>query len=177
MLTLVCCKNQQYSLFRDYISESKFCLCILLRHPPGPPAIRRIEKLLNCETPRWVTLGWSRCGATKHQHCNFKYSKWHDHLYTRGARMIWNKWSFINRIMELHNRIIESYDLGVLSPSPLLTTKGTKNKTLFYKDISSLLLFLCISYTPASSKLKGGILVTRRPSVNKIVSALYLPQY
>ena len=39
---------RQCSLFRDYIPESKFCLCIHLRHPPGPSAIRRIGNLPNC---------------------------------------------------------------------------------------------------------------------------------
>ena len=73
---------QQCPLFRDYIPESKVCLRILLCRPSGHSAIRRIEKLPNCQRPRWVPLGWSRWGATKHQHCNFEYAKWHD-IYTQ----------------------------------------------------------------------------------------------
>ena len=39
------------------------------------------RKLPNCQTLRWVSLGWSRWGATKHQHCNPECAKWHD-MYT-----------------------------------------------------------------------------------------------
>ena len=56
---------------------------ILPLHPSASPicAIRRIEKLANCQTSRWVPLGWSRWGATKHQHCNSEYASGHD-IYT-----------------------------------------------------------------------------------------------
>ena len=57
-----------------------------------------------------------------------------------------NKWCFINRFMDLHNWIVESYNLGLLSPSPFLITKENKDKTLFCKNISPRLLFLCICF-------------------------------
>ena len=61
---------RQCSLFRDYIPgyipESDICSCINLRRgPSGPQAIRLKEKLLNCQTTRWVPLGSSRWAATK----------------------------------------------------------------------------------------------------------------
>ena len=50
--------------------------------------------------------------------------------------------------MELHDWIIESYNLGLLSPSPLLTTKKNEDKTLFRKNISLRLLFfwICVQF-------------------------------
>ena len=78
-----CCS--QCSLFIVHCSgtmfpKSTFSLCILRRSPSGPSAIRLIE-MLPCQMSRWVPLGWSRWGATKHQHRNFEYAKWHD-IYT-----------------------------------------------------------------------------------------------
>ena len=51
-----------------------------------------------------------------------------------------------DRNIELHNWIMESYDLGVLSLSPLLWPEQNKNKTLFCNNISPQLLFLCICF-------------------------------
>ena len=47
-------------------------------------AIRRTEKLPNCQTPPWVPLAWSRWGETKHQHFNHEYATWY--LCTREIR-------------------------------------------------------------------------------------------
>ena len=62
----------------DHIPEYEFCLCIVQCLSSGPHAIRRIKRLFNWQTPRWVSLGFSLWGATKHQHCNSEYAKWHD---------------------------------------------------------------------------------------------------
>ena len=40
-------KPRQYSLFWDYIPESKLCFCLNLCRPPGTYSIRPIQKLLN----------------------------------------------------------------------------------------------------------------------------------
>ena len=56
---------RQCSLFWDYIPESEICFCTNLHRLSSPHAIRRIVKLLNCQTTRWVPLGESRWAATK----------------------------------------------------------------------------------------------------------------
>ena len=49
---LVCCRNHDnVHCFGTIFPE--ICFCINLRRPSGPHAIRRIEKLLNCQTTRW----------------------------------------------------------------------------------------------------------------------------
>ena len=54
---------RQWSLFWDYIAESKLYFCVNLCRPSGPYSIRPIQKLLNCQTT--TRDGSSRWGATK----------------------------------------------------------------------------------------------------------------
>ena len=78
MQALVCCRN---------LNNVHSRIRILALHPsvvsPGPHAILWIWKLSNCQTTRWLPIGWSRWGSTKHQYCNSEFAKWHD-IYTPG---------------------------------------------------------------------------------------------
>ena len=52
--------------------------CTNPSHPFGPHAIRRTEKLLNCQTTRWVPI---LMGSNQKQRCGFEFAKWYD-IYT-----------------------------------------------------------------------------------------------
>ena len=65
VLALVCCRNPNTFHRFGTIFPNKIFVCILLRRPSDPAAIRRMEKLPKCQT-----FGWSQWEATKHQHCN-----------------------------------------------------------------------------------------------------------
>ena len=54
--------------------------------PARPLCNPKNKKLPNCQTLRWVPLGWSQWRATRHQHCDFECAKWHDIIHQKSAR-------------------------------------------------------------------------------------------
>ena len=67
---------RQYSLFWDYIPESKLCFCLNLCRPSGPYSIRPIQKLLNCQTT--MRGPFIPMGSNQKQRCGSEFVKWHD---------------------------------------------------------------------------------------------------
>ena len=65
---------RQYSLFSDYIHESKLYFCINLCRPSGPYSIQPIKKLLNCQT------------TTRDGCCSIPFEGEQWYLYTKGVR-------------------------------------------------------------------------------------------
>ena len=64
VLVLVCCrKSNNVHCFGAIFLNKKICIYILLRRQSGPCATQRIKQLPNYQTP-WVSLGWSRWGAS-----------------------------------------------------------------------------------------------------------------
>ena len=81
---------RQYSLFWDYIPESKLCFCLNLCRPPGTYSIQPIQKLLNCQQCDGVL--WVLLQAFILMGSNQKTALWlwvreiTWYLYTRGVR-------------------------------------------------------------------------------------------